>query len=163
MILKIVTLGVFGFTQDAFFQALQDAKVDTFCDIRQRRGVRGAQYAFVNSKQLQTRLADLSIRYLHRKDLAPTTAVRQQQHIADKTNQTAKRQRTTLSPRFITAYQKEILSDFNAQSFLADLPVNVNVLALFCVEQQPAACHRSLVAKNLHEALGLEIVHLLPE
>jgi hypothetical protein len=35
---KFVTLGVYGFTAEAFFQALQRAGVDTFCDIRWRRG-----------------------------------------------------------------------------------------------------------------------------
>ena len=74
MSLKIVTIGVFGFSEEAFFHALQTAQVDTFCDIRQRRGVRGATYAFCNSKRLQTRLAELGIRYLHRKDLAPTVS-----------------------------------------------------------------------------------------
>jgi hypothetical protein len=30
---KVVTIGVYGFTSNSFFQALLDAKVDTFCDI----------------------------------------------------------------------------------------------------------------------------------
>ena len=47
--LKFVTLGVYGFTPSAFFEALQRAGVDTFCDIRWRRGVRGREYAFANS------------------------------------------------------------------------------------------------------------------
>ena len=38
--LQIVTIGVYGFKLDQFFQALQRAGVDTFCDIRWRRGVR---------------------------------------------------------------------------------------------------------------------------
>ena len=38
--------------------------------------MRGATYAFVNSLRLQARLSELGIRYLHRKDLAPTQAVR---------------------------------------------------------------------------------------
>lgn len=163
MTLKIVTIGVFGFSEDAFFQALQAAQVDTFCDIRQRRGVRGVTYAFVNSTRLQARLAELGIRYLHRKDLAPTTAVRQQQHHADKTTNTAKRQRSQLSPAFTRAYQQEILADFDPQTLLADLPADVRVLALFCVEREPAACHRSLVAQTLHDTLDLEISHILPD
>ena len=163
MTLKLVTIGAFGFTEDGFFQALQDAQVDTFCDVRQRRGVRGAKYAFVNSKRMQARLAELNIRYLHRKDLAPTTAVRQRQHDADKAARTAKRKRSTLSPQFTAAYQEEILTSFEPQSLLAELPADVRVLALFCVEREPAACHRSLVAQNLHETLGLDVTHLLPK
>lgn len=163
MTLEIVTIGAFGFTEDEFFQTLQDAQVDTFCDVRQRRGVRGAQYAFVNSKRLQARLAELTIHYLHRKDLAPTTAVRQQQHSADKAARIPKRQRSTLSPQFTTAYQAEILSQFDPKSLLADLPPDTRILALFCVEREPAACHRSLIAQNLHETLGLDVTHLLPK
>ena len=51
---------------------------------RSRRGVRGSTYAFANSLRLQARLTDLGIRYLHRKDLAPTQAVRDRQAAADK-------------------------------------------------------------------------------
>ncbi len=160
--IKIVTIGVYGFTEDGFFQALQKAKVDTFCDIRQRRGVRGAKYAFVNSKRLQERLTELGIRYLHRKDLAPTTAVRQRQKEADKANKTAKRQRTALGSAFIAAYQAEILADFAPQSLLDDLDPDTQTVALFCVEREPAACHRSLVANKLQRELGLAMEHIVP-
>ena len=37
----IVTIGVYGFTEVDFFHALRQAGVDTFVDIRGRRGVRG--------------------------------------------------------------------------------------------------------------------------
>ena len=80
---KIVTIGAIGYTADAFFSALQEAGVDTFVDVRRRRAVRGAAYAFANSQRLQARLAELGIRYLHRLDLAPPTTVRQQQAAAD--------------------------------------------------------------------------------
>ena len=49
---KIVTIGVYGFDETGFFRALQDAEVDTFCDIRDRRGVRGATYAFEKGSDL---------------------------------------------------------------------------------------------------------------
>jgi uncharacterized protein (DUF488 family) len=162
MSIKIVTIGVFGFSEEAFFHTLQTARVDTFCDIRQRRGVRGATYAFCNSKRLQTRLADLGIRYLHRKDLAPTTAVRQIQNDADKANQVAKRKRTTLGPAFVNAYQEEILAGFEPQSLLDDLESGAQVVALFCVEREPSACHRSLVAAKLQQELGLEVEDIFP-
>ena len=89
---KIVTIGVYGFDEDSFFDALHKARVDTFCDIRSRRGVRGSIYAFANSLRLQARLADLGIRYLHRKDLAPTQAVRDRQAAADKATKTRQTQ-----------------------------------------------------------------------
>jgi uncharacterized protein (DUF488 family) len=159
---KVVTTGVYGFSEEEFFQALQEAGVDTFVDIRQRRGLRGSTYAFANSKRLQARLADLGIRYLHRKDLAPTKEVRQRQKEADKASGTAKRQRTGLSQAFVDAYREEILDDFDPQTLLEDLPPDAAVIALFCVEREPEACHRSLVAEKLQNQLNLDVEHITP-
>lgn len=160
--MKIITIGVYGFDEAGFFAALREAGVDLFCDIRQRRGVRGSQYAFANSQRLQARLAAMGIEYLHFKELAPTPAVRARQDTADKASKTAKRQRTTLSSTFIEAYQSEILNQFDPQELIEALPPDTQVVALFCVERDPAACHRSLVAAKLAEAKQLEVAHLMP-
>ena len=159
---KIVTIGVYGFDEDSFFEALCKAKVDTFCDIRSRRGVRGSTYAFANSLRLQARLAELGIRYLYRKDLAPTQAVRDRQAAADKATKTAKRKRTALGEEFITAYRTECLTAFDPDSLLEDLEEDAQVVALFCVEKNPEACHRSLVADKLMKVLNLEVEDILP-
>ena len=159
---KIVTIGVYGFDKDSFFQALCKAQVDTFCDIRSRRGVRGPAYAFANSLRLQTRLAELGIRYLYRKDLAPTQVVRDRQVAADKATKTAKRTRTVLGEEFITAYNTECLTSFDPHSLLADLEEGTQVVALFCVEKNPEACHRSLVADKLAKELKLEVEDIVP-
>ncbi len=37
------------------------------------------------------------------------------------------------------------------------------VSALLCVERDPEACHRSLVADRLAAVLGLPVRHLLPD
>lgn len=160
--MKIITIGVYGFSEETFFKSLQEARVDTFCDIRQRRGVRGATYAFANSQRLQKRLAELGVRYLYRRDLAPTKAIRQGQQEADKAEKVAKRQRAVLGQAFIDAYQAEILEGFDPQLFLDDLTDDTQVVALFCVEREPAACHRLLVADKLQLELGFEVEHLLP-
>jgi uncharacterized protein (DUF488 family) len=160
---KVATIGVYGFTEDAFFQALEAAQVDVFCDVRQRRSVRGAAYAFANSQRLQKRLAELGIRYLYRKDVAPTTAVRRQQQEADKSDKVAKRQRTGLSPAFVEAYRQEVLDLFEPPSLLEELPPDTAVVALFCVEREPTACHRSLLAEKLAAAWEVEVEHIYPE
>jgi uncharacterized protein (DUF488 family) len=157
---RIVTIGVYGYEEDEFFAALQDAGVDLFCDIRLRRGVRGARYAFANSQRLQARLAEMGIGYLHRKDLAPPKEIRSLQNAADKSQKVAKRQRDTLSPEFIEAYRREILSDFSPSAFVDELPPHVKVVAFFCVERAPEACHRSLVAEQIAADLGLEVEHI---
>jgi len=159
---EFVTIGVYGFVEPSFFQALQNAGVDALCDIRQRRGVRGSTYAFANSQRLQARLAELGIRYMHRRDLAPSKTVRERQYTADKLSKTAKRQRATLSPEFIDAYREEILADFDSAQFIADLGPEARVVALLCVEREPAACHRSLVAERLEEDLSVTVKHILP-
>lgn len=162
MTIKIVTIGVYGYSEEDFFRALQDAGVDTFCDIRWRRGLRGSQYAFANSQRLQDRLSELGIRYLHRRDLAPPPSVRQRQAEADKKSKIPRRQRTELGEAFVDAYRNEVLAAVDPQSLLDDLPPDTQVVALFCVEGRPAACHRSLLAEQMQDTLGLEVQHLVP-
>jgi uncharacterized protein (DUF488 family) len=160
---KFVTVGVYGFSEAAFFEALQRARVDTFCDIRWRRGVRGSEYAFANSARLQKRLAELGIRYRHFRELAPSPALRQRQDEADKAEGTTKRKRTTLGNAFVSGYHDECLSAFDSRAFVEQLGTEARVVALFCVEREPAACHRSLLAAQLQQEIGLEVAHLLPD
>lgn len=160
---KLVTIGVYGFTPEAFFEALRRAGVDTFCDIRWRRGVRGREYAFANSGRLQRRLAELGVRYLHLRELAPNPALRKRQYAADQEQGVAKRKRAALSEQFITAYRQEGLAGFDSRKFVEQLGPEAKVVALFCVEREPAACHRSLLAARLQEDLGVEVEHLKPD
>jgi uncharacterized protein (DUF488 family) len=159
---KILTIGVYGYSEETFFKTLQRERVDTFCDIRRRRGVRGAKYAFANSKRLQARLLEIGIQYHHILELAPTAEIRKKQMAADKTAKVAKRKRTELDDSFIDAYTEDILRPFDTEHFLQALGEDARVIALFCVEKEPKACHRSLVAKKLHEELGLEVEHIIP-
>lgn len=160
--IRIVTIGAIGYTAETFFRALQDMQVDTFVDIRRRRAVRGREYAFANSQRLQARLAELGIRYQHRIDLAPPNSAREQQAAADKAAGIARRQRTALGPAFVAAYERDVLAQFDPHAFVDDLPLDAAVVALMCVEREPAACHRSLLAARLGEALGATIEHLTP-
>jgi len=159
---EFVTIGAYGWEAEQFFAALVAAGADTFCDLRARRGVRGREYAFANSQRLQTRLAEFGVRYLHRPDLAPSDATRAEQYAADAATHTAKRQRTQLGPAFIESYRRERLDGFESAAFVADLGPEARVVALFCVEREPAACHRSLLAERLAEDLGVKVTHLTP-
>jgi uncharacterized protein (DUF488 family) len=156
---RIVTIGVYGWSETEFFMALQNAKVDLFCDIRRRRGVRGREYAFANSTKLQSRLAELGIAYQHIIELAPTEGVRHAQAEADKVAKIVKRKRTELSAAFIHSYKETVLDDFSPQAFLDRLLSDVQTVAFCCVERAPEACHRSLVAQTF-AGLGLEVEHL---
>ena len=42
--LALYTMGVYGSTEASFFKKLEQNNIDTLCDIRQRRGVRGSKY-----------------------------------------------------------------------------------------------------------------------
>ena len=91
--------------------------MDLFCDIRQRRGVRGSEYAFVNSTRLQAKLAELGIAYRHVRELAPTTKIREQQYSADQEQGTTKRARLELGATFKELYISEVLDRFDAEAF----------------------------------------------
>ena len=115
MIEKIVTIGAYGYDADRFFAALQAAGVDTFCDVRRRRGVRGSEYAFANRARLEARLAELGIRYVHRLDLAPDNELRQAQYAVDAAAHVGKRARQVLSPAFAEGYRRAQLAAFDSR------------------------------------------------
>lgn len=159
---KIVTIGVYGFGKDDFFHALQEAKVDTFCDIRLRRGMRGSTYAFVNSQSLQKKLDEIGIRYVHIKALAPSQAIREKQKLDDEEQGVAKRTRKGLAPSFIQAYEQECLSTYDSHMFLEQVGPEAKIISLFCVEREPSACHRSLAAQKLARELHVPVEHIKP-
>ena len=74
--INIFTIGVYNSTEDSFFGKLTKNHIDMFCDIRQRRGVRGSLYRYVNSNYLQAKLKELGINYTYIKELAPTSEIR---------------------------------------------------------------------------------------
>ena len=160
--IKFVTIGVYGSDEAAFFGALQKANVDTFCDIRWRRGMRGSEYAFANSARLQKRLGELGIRYVHIRELAPSPELREAQAKADKAQHVARCKRTVLGEVFVEGYRRDRLADFDSRKFTEQFSADTKVVALFCVEREPAACHRSLLAERLERDLGITVQHLIP-
>ncbi len=157
----LATIGVYGFTAAAFLAALKRADVRILLDVRQRRGVRGPEYAWANSARLQQALAEAGIEYRHHKELAPTTELRRLQYAEDDRLGVGKRSRTALAPAYVERYTHEILDRADLDPLVAELP-EAGAAALLCVERDPEACHRSLVAERLAERHGVEIVHLLP-
>ena len=117
---QLRTIGVYGFDASSFLESLNKGGVSMLLDVRQRRGVRGTQYAWANSQRLQASLAAAGIGYRHHRDLAPTT-----------------------------------------EPIVSALPT-VGEAALFCVERDPEACHRSLIAQRLAEQHGVTVGHLRP-
>ena len=160
--LHLMTIGVYGADEDSFFSTLTDAGVDTFCDVRRHRGLRGRKYAFANSKRLQKRLKEMGIYYVHLKDLSPPKEIRQKQRAADKKSGTAKRERTALSDSFVEAYEDECLSGTTPEEVLNRLPDDTLRAIFFCVEREPEACHRSVLTSWLSNGKNLPVKHLKP-
>ncbi|MBN1527490.1 MAG: DUF488 domain-containing protein [Thermoleophilaceae bacterium] len=158
---RIATIGVYGFSAEAFVDALAIAGVGLLLDVRQRRGVRGPDYAWANSARIQRALAAAGVRYRHVKGLAPTTELRQLQYREDDRRGVGKRTRVALAPEYAERYTHEILDRFDLGALVAELPDD-SATALLCVERDPEACHRSLVAERLHAEHGLPVTHLRP-
>ena len=158
---RVATIGVYGFDGPGFVAALEAAGVTRLLDIRQRRGVRGTEYAWANSERLQGRLEDAGIGYEHHPEFAPDTELRHLQYEEDDRQGVGKRSREHLSEAYIRRYTEEILDLVPIEILARRLPVH-GIGALMCVETSAAACHRSLVAGRLTERLGYEIVHLQP-
>jgi uncharacterized protein (DUF488 family) len=158
---RIATVGVYEFDASRFVAALDDAGVTKVFDIRQRRGVRGSQYAWANARRLQKLLADARIGYEYHPELAPDTEMRQLQYRDDDRQGVGKRSRVRLAPEYVREYTQEILDLVPLEPLVARLPVH-GMGALLCVEATAAACHRSLVANRLAERFGFEVTHVEP-
>jgi uncharacterized protein (DUF488 family) len=157
----LATIGVYGFSADSFLARLREADVRLLLDVRQRRGVRGREYAWANSARLQAALAEAGIEYRHLPELAPTTELRQLQYAEDDRMGVGKRSRERLAPEYVERYTAEILDRADLDAVAAALP-GARAAALMCVEAEPAACHRSLIAARLAERHGIETLDLLP-
>ncbi len=162
MIEKLFTIGAYGFSAQSFVEALRLAGVDLFIDIRARRGMRGSAYAFANASRLESALAAAGIRYAHAKELSPSEAVRDAQRAADADAGIAKRDRSRLSEAFASAYRDQCLLGFDSRRFVEMHCNGSKRPVLFCVEREPAACHRSLVAERLAADLGIPVENLKP-
>jgi uncharacterized protein (DUF488 family) len=157
----VATIGVYGFTADAFLETLHRADARVLLDVRQRRGVRGSEYAWANARRLQTALAEAGIEYRHHRELAPTTELRRLQYREDDRLGVGKRSRVELAPAYRERYVREILDRVNLEPIVQALPVD-GAGALFCVERAPEACHRSLIAERMAAEYGVPVVHLGP-
>lgn len=158
---RVVTIGVYGFSAESFLAALSTAGVVLLLDVRQRRGVRGPDYSWANSVRLQAALAEAGVGYRHLGELAPTTELRQLQYREDARLGVGKRSRSELAPEYRERYTREILDVVDLPPIVRALPAD-RTSALFCVERDPEACHRSLVAERMAAQEAVEVRHLTP-
>jgi uncharacterized protein (DUF488 family) len=155
----IATVGVYDSSLDAFLAKLKSHHVALLVDVRQRRGVRGRDYAWANSLRLQAALEQAGIGYRHLPELAPTTELRQLQYREDDRLKVGKRSRVELSEEYRRRYLDEVLDRVDLGRVLNALPDEATT-ALLCVERDAPACHRSLIAARLHAQFGVSILNL---
>ena len=158
---QVVTIGVYRWDLDLFLRALEAAGVRILFDVRQRRGVRGREYAWANAARLQDALTGAGIAYRHHRELAPTTELRQLQYAEDARQGVGKRSRAVLADEYRRRYLDEILDRAPLQLLVDELP-DAGAGALLCVEADPEACHRSLIAERLAHEHRVRVSHLRP-
>jgi uncharacterized protein (DUF488 family) len=156
----LATIGVYGADLESFLSTLREAGVNLVLDLRQRRGVRGAEYAWANARRLEAELAGAGIVYQHLPELAPTTSMREAQYEADAARGEGKRSRTVLAPAYVERYTEEILDRADLDPIVRF--IGRSTAALLCVERDAAACHRSLVAARLAGEYDFRVVNLRP-
>jgi uncharacterized protein (DUF488 family) len=155
------TIGVYDWTFEEWLCALRGARATQVLDVRQRRGVRGSRYVWANAVRLQAALTEAGIEYRHRKELAPTTELRELQYREDDRRGVRKRSRVELAAGFRHRYLREILGRVALRPIVEAMPVD-GAAVLMCVEADPQACHRWLVAERLQAEFGLPVEHLRP-
>lgn len=158
---RFATIGVYEWSLERFLLALHEEQIRLVVDVRQRRGVRGREYSWANAQRLQAALTAAGVGYSHHKELAPSTELRHLQYREDERLGVGKRSRATLAPEYRAGYLHQILAHVDLGALVAELPAE-GTAALLCVERDPAACHRSLVAQRLAAEYGFTILHLLP-
>jgi uncharacterized protein YeaO (DUF488 family) len=99
--------------------------------------------------------------YEHHPELAPTTELRRLQYAEDARRGVGKRSRRQLAAEYTHRYTTEILDRADLAPIVSALP-SEGTAALLCVERDPEACHRSLIAQRLAARHQVAIGHLLP-
>jgi uncharacterized protein (DUF488 family) len=158
---RVCTIGVYDWDLDTFLIALRAADGRLLIDVRQRRGVRGREYAWANAVRLESALATAEIAYAHHPELAPTTELRRLQYAEDARQGVGKRSRVKLAPLYRERYTREILDRVDLTGLAQALPAD-GAGAILCVEADPEACHRSIVTERLASEHNVAVMHLRP-
>ncbi len=159
--MKFFTIGLWDYSETEYFNRLVDNNIEVFCDTRQNTDIKNEIYKFADTEELPYKLQELGIKYIHLSDLAPSKEIRNLQKTADIKAGITKEQRTELCSEFKNAYQREILDNFDLRKFINQLKGNkFKNIAIFCVEKNLNACHRSLIGLEI-KRLGYTVEHIL--
>lgn len=147
MAAPILTIGYEGATIDGVVGALRAAGTELLIDVRAVPQLRKPGFS---KRQLAAGLDEAGIRYLHLVGLGTPKPGRDAARAG--------------RPDRMEAIFREHMTSDRAQADLAQargLARDARV-CLLCFEQDPAQCHRRLVAEMVQAETGQEIVHLHP-
>jgi hypothetical protein len=104
----------------------------------------------------------MGIEYQHCRELAPTTELRHLQYREDARRGVGKRSRIELAPEYRDRYTREVLDMVDLAPLVAELHLD-SATAILCVEGDPRACHRSIIAERLARCHGVQVSHVVGE
>ena len=160
--MKVVTIGVYGWTLDSFLDALREADVRLVAR-RAPAARRARQRVRVGEREAARRRR--STRPGSRTSTTRSSRRRPSCASCSTARTTAtgvgKRSRTELAPEYVERYTRDILGQVDLRPLVDELPDD-GAAALLCVERDPEACHRSLVAERLEHEHGVAVTHLRP-
>lgn len=143
----LATVGYEGVSAEALVRALRKAKVKIVLDVREVPWSRRAEFT---KNRLAATLETAGIGYRHMKALGTPKAGRDAAKAGD---------RATFAK--VIARQLDSVEGQGALAEAATLAARGGA-CLLCFEQDPARCHRSIVAERLEAMLPLAIRHLDP-
>jgi len=137
---RIFTAGYQGLTVDEFTEKLLQAKIDTLIDVRKNPFSRMKGFG---RTALKTEMNRAGIDYIH----MPELGVESEWRTNLKTHEDHK--------AVLERYKAEVLPDRKTElGAIAELVKRGMNICLVCMEKDPAACHRTIVAKAISELTG---------
>ena len=145
---RVATIGYEAANVQGFLDALRGAGIELLVDVRAVASSRRPGFA---KTRLAANLEEAGIGYLHLRGLGTPAAGRIAARAGDHAGM-----------RTIFADHLRGLEAQQELDALAQIVRSGHRIALMCLEDDPAHCHRSLVAEALVELVPSDIVHLRP-
>jgi uncharacterized protein (DUF488 family) len=145
----LATIGYENSTVESFLQALEEARIDLLVDVR--AAARSRRIGFAKTR-LRANVEERGVGYIHLPGLGTPADGRAAARAGD---------HDTMRSVFA-----EHLRSATAQSELETLIGLIRSgrrVCILCLEENPAHCHRSMVADAVAERLPVQVEHLHPE
>lgn len=146
--MRLATIGYEGAPQDAVFAALKDAGVDVLVDVR---AVTSSRRPGFSKSHLASSLPEQGVDYLHLRGLGTPKEGRLAARSGD----------LAALGRIFGKHMKTAEAQHDYEALLGLLRKGKKI-CLMCYERDPAECHRTIIAEQVHEELGLRVEHLAP-